>query len=430
VSRRPSRRRAGGLLLTALIAAGCGTAPAPSGVTPSAGASGSPGTSSAAATPEPTTHEVAFDWGKADVVDAPPGDATETTPPYINPGSLGHPQAYQGGQADLLDVALTSVGLVAVGYDDRAVTAGAWLSTDPRQWHRIAAFPASDGSQAVAVAGGPAGVVAVGASGDHAAAWSSTDGRSWSAAPDGPDFHGSTQLRMTGVASSPAGYVAVGYMGSLAGPIEARFWWSPDGRSWRLATLDGPPAGTRAAAVEAVPGGGFVAVGATGDARTADGSAAWTSPDGRTWTRVAGQAALRQGVMRKLTAAGGLGLVAVGNSADSTRAVAWRSTDGTDWTVAPDAPSLDNFGLGIEMHDVAWDGMRLVAVGHRLFGTQYPTGVVWVSTDATTWDRATESAALSQGKVDGVAAVGGGFAAVGTFGAPDAAIPTVWLSPP
>ena len=46
------------------------------------------------------------------------------------------------------------------------------------------------------------------------------------------------------------------------------------------------------------------------------------------------------------------------------------------------------------------------------------------------WDRATESAALSQGKIEGVAAVPGGFAAVGTFGAPDAAIPTVWLSPP
>ena len=382
------------------------------------------------ATPEPTTHAVAFDWGKADVVDAPPGDATETTPPYINPGSLGHPQAYQGGQADLLDVALTSVGLVAVGYDDRAVTAGAWLSTDPRRWSRITPFPAPDGSQAVAVADGPAGVVAVGGSGDHAAAWWSADGRSWSAAADGPDLHGSTQLRMTGVAGSPNGYVAVGYLGGLAGPIEARFWWSADGRSWRLATLDGTPAGTRAAAVEAVPGDGFVAVGATGDARTADGSAVWTSPDGRTWTRVEDQAALRQGVMRKLTAAGRLGLVAVGNSADSTRAVVWTSTDGTEWTVAPDAPSLDNFGLGIEMHDVAWDGTRLVAVGHRLFGTQYPTGLVWVSTDGLAWDRATESAALSQGKIDGVTAVGGGFAAVGTFGAPDAAIPTVWLSPP
>ena len=135
---------------------------------------------------------MAIDWGKADVVDAPPGDATATTPPYINPGSLGHPEAYQGGQADLLDVALTSVGLVAVGYDDRAVTASAWLSTDPRRWSRIAAFPASDGSQAVAVTDGPAGVVAVGGSGDHAAAWWSTDGRSWTAAADGPDLHGST----------------------------------------------------------------------------------------------------------------------------------------------------------------------------------------------------------------------------------------------
>jgi len=134
--------------------------------------------------------------------------------------------------------------------------------------------------------------------------------------------------------------------------------------------------------------------------------------------------------MRGLTAAGAVGLVAVGNSADSTRAVAWRSADGMDWTAAPDAPSLGNFGLGIEMHDVAWDGTRLVAVGHRLFGTQYPTGVAWVSTDGAAWDRATESAALSQGKIEGVASVGGGFAAVGTFGAPDAAIPTVWLSPP
>jgi hypothetical protein len=414
VIRRPSRGRTVGLALVAVLAVGCSPAPI----------------ATATATPEPTTHVLALDWGKADVVDAPPGDATASTPPYINPGSLGHPEHYQGGQADLLDVALTSVGLVAVGYDDRAVTASAWLSTDPRRWGRIAAFPAADGSQAVAVSDGPGGVVAVGSAGDHAAAWSSTDGRSWSAAPDAPDLHDSTQVRMTGVASSPAGYVAVGYLGGLAGPIEARFWWSPDGRAWTRGTLDGTPAGTRVAAVEAVPGTGFLAVGATGDARIADGSAAWTSPDGRTWTRVADQPALRAGVMRELTLAGGLGLVVVGNSADSTRAVVWRSTDGAAWTVAPDAPSLDDFGLGIEMHDVAWDGTRLVAVGHRLFGTQYPTGLAWVSTDALTWERANESAALSQGKIEGVTAVGGGFAAVGTFGAPDAAIPTVWLSPP
>ena len=248
---------------------------------------------------------------------------------------------------------------------------------------------------------------------------------------DGPDLHGFAAAahdgrrelarRRTRPSATWAGWPAA---------IEARFWWSRDGRSWRPGTLDGDPAGTRVAAVEALPGGGFVAVGATGDARAAVGSAVWTSPDGRAWTRVADSAALRQGVDaradrgRRSRAGGCRQLVG------QHPAVAWRSADGVDWTMAPDAPSLGNFGLGIEMHDVAWDGTRLVAVGHRLFGTQYPTGVVWVSTDGIAWDRATESAALSQGKIEGVAAVPGGFAAVGTFGAPDAAIPTVWLSPP
>jgi hypothetical protein len=122
--------------------------------------------------------------------------------------------------------------------------------------------------------------------------------------------------------------------------------------------------------------------------------------------------------------------VAVGSDASSTRAMVWRSSDGRTWDVAPDAPSLDNFGLKIEMHDVAWDGARFLAGGHRLFGTQFPTGLLWVSTDGLTWDRANESAALSQGRISGVAAGGPGLVAVGTYGSPDFAIPTVWLSPP
>ena len=141
-------------------------------------------------TPEPTTHVLGLDWGKADVVDAPPGDPTHTTPPYINPGSLGHRQAYQGGQADLLDVALTSVGLVAVGFDDRAVTAGAWLSTDPRRWGRIAAFPASDGSQAVAVSDGPA-------------AWLPSGSRATARPPGGRSTAGPGRPRRTARTSTP-----------------------------------------------------------------------------------------------------------------------------------------------------------------------------------------------------------------------------------
>lgn len=431
-----SLRRGAALAVGTILVVACGSSvPTGSPVTFSDAptASARPivsGTPTPLPTPEPTTHVLGIDWGKADVVDAPPGDATSTTPPYVNPGSLGHPQAYQGGQADLFDVTVTTVGLVAVGYLDRDITASAWLSTDARTWSRIADFPSAEGSQAVAVTDGPAGIVAVGGEGNHAVTWRSTDGRAWEQAPDAASWHDATQLRMTAVAASAGGYAAVGYLGGLAGPIEARFWWSTDGLTW-TATGDGADVtASRAAAVAAGPDGGFIAVGATGDARTADGAAAWTSPDGRSWTRVPPDPALAAGVMRGLTAAGGLGFVAVGSDPDATRAMTWRSADGLTWEVAPDAASLDNFGLKIEMRDVAWDGTRLVAAGHRLFGQQFPTGVLWVSEDGWTWERAVESAALSQGKVFGVTAGGPGLVAVGTYGSPDFAIPTVWLSPP
>jgi hypothetical protein len=407
-----TRSRARLVALCAVIATGCG-GPPPS-VSP---------------TPEPTSHVLGLDWGKADVVDAPPGDATATTPPYENPGSLGHPQHYQGGQADLLDVTSTSQGLVAVGYLDRDISADAWLSADGRTWARIVDFPAAEGSQAVAVTDGPHGIVAAGHEGTGAAAWRSTDGRSWVRATDGPALHADTQIRMTAVASTADGYAAVGYLGSLAGPIEARFWWSADGLDWTLVGQGADVGGSRPDAVVAAPGGGFVAVGATGDAKDADGSAAWTSTDGTAWLRVTDDV-LRTGVMRAVTAAPGVGLVAVGNNAVSSQAMSWRSPDGRAWEVAPDAPSLDNFGLKIEMRDVAWDGQRFLAGGHRLFGTQFPTGLLWISTDGLVWERATESAALSQGRITGVVAGGPGLVAVGTFGSPDFAIPTVWLSPP
>jgi hypothetical protein len=421
-----NRGRSGLLAVVALVATACGLS-SPSG-TPGTAATSSPSAPSSASTPEPTTHELGLDWGKADVVDAPPGDANGSTTPYENSGSLGHPQHYQGGQADLLDVATTSHGLVAVGFLDRDVTADAWLSANGRTWARIVDFPAAEGSQAVAVTDGAHGIVAVGHEGTHAAAWRSTDGRTWERSADGPALHAEGQVQMTAVASSAGGYVAGGYLGSLVGPIEARFWQSADGRDWTLADEGADLAASRVTAVTARPGGGFVAVGTTGDAKVADGSTAWTSTDGSRWTRTKTDT-LRGGLMRAVTTADG-GLLAVGNDLASTRAMVFRSTDGLVWDVVPDAASLDNFGLKIEMRDVAWDGERFVAGGHRLFGTQFPTGLLWQSTDGSTWERANESSALSQGRISGVAAGGPGFVAVGTFGSPDFAIPTVWLSPP
>jgi hypothetical protein len=129
-------------------------------------------------------------------------------------------------------------------------------------------------------------------------------------------------------------------------------------------------------------------------------------------------------------AAGRDAFVGVGSDVGAVRAIAWRSTDGLAWTQAPDDPGLDNFGLKIEMRDVTWTGSGYLAGGHFLFGTQYPSGAIWTSDDGLRWTRAPDVPALSQGKVQGVAAGGPGLVAVGSYGAPDFSIPTVWISPP
>ena len=77
-----------------------------------------------------------------------------------------------------------------------------------------------------------------------------------------------------------------------------------------------------------------------------------------------------------------------------------------------------------------WTGSGYLAGGHFLFGTQYPSGAIWTSDDGLRWSRAPDVPALSQGKIQGVAAGGPGLVAVGSFGSPDFSIPTVWISPP
>jgi hypothetical protein len=129
-------------------------------------------------------------------------------------------------------------------------------------------------------------------------------------------------------------------------------------------------------------------------------------------------------------AASDAGFVAVGTDVAGHRAVTWSSQDGLDWTAAPDATSLDNYGLQIEMRDVVRLDDRDIAVGHLVFGTQYPTGLVWQSTDGRTWTRAPNAPVLEQVKFAAVIAGAGSLIAVGDWGAPDAVVPTILLSPP
>ncbi len=124
------------------------------------------------------------------------------------------------------------------------------------------------------------GVIAVAA--PHPVVVVSGNATAWSAVDQEAAF-GAPGLVTQATAAGPKGYVIVGDQ-SVAGRTVAAAWWSAALTGWQRATV-GSPGGAQSAAsqqmraVTAGPGG-FVAVGQAGNA-----AAAWTSPDGRTWTQ-------------------------------------------------------------------------------------------------------------------------------------------------
>jgi hypothetical protein len=192
--------------------------------------------------------------------------------------------------------------LLMMGSDGK--TSAVWSSTDGSTWEAIS-DPASFGAPNLrfVVLGfttdGNGGLVAVGdgfaAGGKVAAtAWHSRDGRTWT--PAAVDF--TTDTEMIGVAEQPGAIVSAG--NGIA-------WFSRDGTSWNVVDL--PDAtGYMPRAVRAWAGGfAIVAVSGGTDPRH---TAAWISPDGKTWTRAEGQLA---GFEVQDLVAYGNGLVAVGS---------------------------------------------------------------------------------------------------------------------
>lgn len=256
-------------------------------------------------------------------------------------------------------------GLVAVG--DQGHVPAAWWSRDGRTWGvgSIPAVPAGGAGQMLAVAGSRDGDVAggwlEGSDGRSTAAiWTSPDGRAWTAGPPPPAGVGA---QVHGLASGASAVVAVGVASAPgAGGAEvdrAAAWVSPDGRAWRAATIDGA-AGSRMEAVIATPSG-WLAVGSRDGALSA---ASWTSTDGLTWHAGPESPALRNlgGTIRMLgVAADGAGYVAAGwrDSAGNGNAVVWTSPDGRTWTRMPDDDSFSGGGMaGVTVRDG-----RIVAIG-------------------------------------------------------------------
>lgn len=363
-----------------------------------------------------------IDWAKATSVEAPKNFAAD--PSYNGV----HPMLRIPGQAMIVDVApLPSGGFVAVGYVPPDWIPAAWTSSDGLTWS-IHFMGTTTFTFPVSVAVGADGtVVAVGRSGSLPVAWTSADGVAWQE-HEVPVLGGNgIAERMTTIVARANGYVAGGSVGPELFDRHARHWTSPDGVAWTPVPDD--PATFANAEVRSITtfGDGFVAVGVVGTAQKASGAVAWTSADGSSWTRVDDPSFL-DGIAVSVVAAPFGGLVAVGSDVARREAVAWTSPDGRRWTRAPDEASREHSGGFAWMTDVVSIGDVVIGVGDYQ-GLQRGTATSWVSRDGLTWAQSRSAPVQEQGEFYAITRGGPGAIVVGSFGAPDSYVPTIWLSP-
>ena len=373
-------------------------------------------------------------WARATAV-ARPDEAfvAASAPPTgpAGPDTAGHPGHFPGQAIvdDVVEAGDRSVGVGYVGIEG-VWTAIAWTSTDGNRWD-LAPIDDSSGSFAVSVAAAPAGdeggrIVAVGRSGGVPVAWDTVDGQAWTRQTIPTFGDGSTWERMVTVLATGSGFIAGGSAGPELGDRHARFWRSADGIAWEPIPDDPGFAGAEVVSIVA-QGSGFVAVGRLGTGQRASGSVAWVSGDGDRWQRIEAPA-LASGLVAAVTEARDGSFVAVGSDLDERAALVWRSGDGTTWDLAPSEASRLYNGDKIRMTDVSvTPGGGLVAVGNYV-GLQYGTATSWTSTDGVTWRRAPGYPALEQGEMLAVTVGRSAMTAVGSFGAPDNYIPTIWRS--
>lgn len=351
-------------------------------------------------------------------------------------GTLAIPTSDVGtGWIGLMEaVAATESGFVAVGgpvcapqNDPTKCRASIWTAAAGESWTRVSEQPGLDvGITAPVsspmkgifdVASGPAGLVAIGFAydgpGGRPGIWRSPDGRTWERiqVTFGSSPADAFYSRIVAVAASPQGYVIVGYVIDQVGPAvfraRAAAWTSPDGATWARSadtvdmdvgpcvdTGEEPDCGGMRAVVATATG--FVAV---GQARTApeftvqSRPAAWTSPDGVTWTRsdagldFGGDETVNVGGLLSGVTVGGPGLVAVGTICQpdcfgaAAGGVAATSVDGSTWTVTPVTGAA-------ALEDVASAGSQVFALG-VLNPDADPRGdlQLWRTGDGVAWLR-------------------------------------------
>ncbi len=236
-----------------------------------------------------------------------------------------------------------------------------WLTVDGKHWTQLhsSTWDAAWASRGrlLSIAGGIAGILAVGADADDAPmAVFSADGRTWTAVSS-PAFDNAVFRDAT---ATSAGFVIVGRDGKPDGWAYGEpsapwgsgtpaAWLSPDGLTWTSADVEGQRFAGAELSEVAAGADGLFALGTTREsvAGTAP-KAGWASADGRTW-RMVGEGYERSFGWR--LASDGGHLVTMASGTDQTgawRVAYWASTDGATWTqlsptrpVSPPSPDVD-----------------------------------------------------------------------------------------
>jgi hypothetical protein len=238
---------------------------------------------------------------------------------------------------------------------------------------------------------------------------------------DHPNLRFTGQAMLTDVTALPGGgHVAVGYVPPDWLPAA---WTSPDGTTWSLHDM-GASAATFPVALAVGTDGDVVAVGRSGKLPVA-----WTTRDGVSWQRHEVAVPPGSDVAERMTAvaAGARGFVAggsVGPELLDRHARFWTSADGADWQAVPDDASAF---ASAEVRAITAFGEGFAAVG-VVGSAQKPTGAVaWTSSDGTAWTRVDEPSFAGGTAVAIAAAPFGGLVAVGAD--LDRREALVWTSP-
>jgi hypothetical protein len=296
--------------------------------------------------------------------------------------------------------------------------------------------------QLTSVTVGSAGWLAVGGvvagAAQHPVVVSSADGSSWRAA-DGEGAFGAPGLFTEQAAAGHGGYVIVGYQ-DIQEPANgtvvtiAAAWWSAGLTGFQRAgdaaagALDGPGASRQMLTVTAGQKG-FFAVGSDGAQ-----PAAWISPDGRTWRQASLPVPMgaKASVLQHV-ASSGQSVVAVGTAVTTTGQhlpfAASSSDGGATWTES---------ALPVPAGMASVTALAAAGGGFTAAGTFGATPghqdvVVWTSANGTNWKAVTPAGEGMTGlgiqAITGLTAAGSTLTGVGFTASPAEEEPVFWQSP-